>query len=63
MTQQRVYKLMKRENRWMTKKEIAKLLNMTIPSVNSNVNKLYLMGVLFKKERRITEGGNLWIPK
>jgi len=48
MSQQNVLKLLKRKKKWMTSKEISKILG--LGSVNASLKKLYEQGLVSKRE-------------
>jgi predicted transcriptional regulator len=60
MTQNDVYNLLKAEDKWMTAKEIAKILNTGAKSISTNLNKLLKSGDVIKEARTVVEGGALW---
>ena len=60
MTQDEVLKLLKAEDKWMTAREIGKMLNTGPGSIGANLNKLLSSGDVVKEERTAAEGGFLW---
>ncbi len=50
MSQQDVYELLKKKKRWMTSKEIAKILG--IMSSNASLKKLYKYGEIMRRMTR-----------
>jgi len=48
MSQQNVLKLLKRKNKWMTSKEICRILNLS--SVNVSLKRLYEQGEILRRE-------------
>jgi len=50
MAQEDVLKLLKKEKRWLSTKEIAEKLKIGRAPADSNLNKLYKHGEIFKKE-------------
>ena len=53
MTQQNVLKLLKGKKKWMTSKEITKLLG--ISCANNSLKKLFEHGEIFRKEAKIKD--------
>ncbi len=51
MTQSNIIKLLKKKRRWMTSKEISKILN--ISSANLSPKKLYEHGEILRKESKV----------
>lgn len=51
MSQQSIFKLLKRKKKWMTSKEMARILG--IRSVNASLRKLYDQGEILRREVRI----------
>jgi len=50
MTQDSIYKLLKKKDRWMTCKEISKCLKLSRSSVSSSLNRLFKHGDVLKKD-------------
>ena len=53
MTQQSVYNLLKRKNKWMISKEIAKILKISSGNVNVSLQKLFKQGDVLRKDLRL----------
>jgi len=49
MTQQNIYKLLKKKNKWMTSQEIAKILGINSGTVGSSLQKMYSYGEVLRK--------------
>lgn len=49
MTQESVYKVLKKKEKWMTAKEISKILNLNTGSVTVSLNKLARGGYVMQK--------------
>lgn len=64
MAQEETYQLLKRKRKWMTTKEVAEELKISIGSTTKNLNKLHQHGEIFKKLKRTNfDGGALWKVK
>jgi len=50
MTQQDVYNLLKKKDKWMTTKEIIKCLKLGRASVSVSLSKLFNQGEIFRKQ-------------
>ena len=52
MAQQNVLNLLKRKNKWMISKEIAKILKISSGNVNVSLQKLFKQGDVLRKDLR-----------
>lgn len=54
MTQQEVYQVLKKKDKWMTSDEIRKITKQCRSSLSQNLRKLYQSGYLMKKPKKDT---------
>ncbi len=56
MSQADVIRILKKKRRWMTIKEVAKILKYNPSNINVSLLKLYEQGEIFRRERKNTIG-------
>ena len=63
MSQQDVFNILKKKKKWMTTKEVAKVLNQGEGSMSKNLKKLSDSGDILVKKNEIYHQGSLWKTK
>jgi predicted transcriptional regulator len=63
MSQQDVFNILKKKKKWMTTKEVAKVLNQGEGSISKNLKKLSDSGDILVKKNEIYHQGSLWKTK